>query len=139
MQSHPTLRSVLLKSVPPAAVALYAANGEPINVLGFVDFPLTLSEITRTVTARVAPSLGPDLILLDNSVMSDFGALLDWKNQTMFFSSTGSKILAVHRINDFVPSSTNTPSSANHNQTCTWPLPIVMLILFLSLCVRQWT
>ena len=34
----------------------------------------------------------------------------------MFFSSTGSKMPAVHRTNDFLPSITNTPSSASHNQ-----------------------
>ena len=51
-------------------------------------------------------------MLLDNSVMSDFGALLDWENQTLSFSSTGSTIPAVHRIHDSVPSSTNTPPAA---------------------------
>ena len=89
LRSHPTLRGVPLKPVPPAAVTLRAANGEPINVLGILDFPLTLSKITRTVTALVVPSLGPDLMLLDNSVMSEFGAILDWENETLSFSSTG--------------------------------------------------
>ena len=32
LRSHPTLRTVPLKPVPPAAVALRAANREPINV-----------------------------------------------------------------------------------------------------------
>ena len=85
------VRSTPLKPVPPAAVTLRAANGKPINVLGFLDFPLTPSKITRTVTALVVPSLliGPDLMLLDNSVMSEFGAILDWENRTLSFSSTG--------------------------------------------------
>ena len=79
VQSHPTLRGIPLNTVPPAAVALRAANGKPINVVRFIDFSLTLSELTRTVTALVVPSLGPDPMLLDNSVMSDFGACLDWE------------------------------------------------------------
>ena len=117
VRSHPTLRGIPFNLVPPAAVALRAANGEPINVVGFIDFPLTLSELTRTVTALVVPSLGPDLMLLDNSVMSDFGARLDWNNQTLSFSSTGSTIPAVHRIRDSVPSSsTSNPSPASHTQ-----------------------
>ena len=89
LRSHPTLRGVPLKPAPLAAVTLRAANVEPINVLGFLDFPLTLRKITRTVTALVVPSLGPDLMLLDNSVMSEFGAILDWENETLSFSSTG--------------------------------------------------
>jgi len=115
VRSHPTLRGVTLNPVPASAVALRAANGEPINVVGFIEFSLTLSEITRVVTALVVPSLGPDLMLLDNSVMSDFGASLDWNNQTMSFSSTGTSIPAVHRVRDSIPS-THTSSPANHPQ-----------------------
>ena len=39
VRSHPTLRGIPLNRVPPAAVALRAANGEPIKVVGFIDFP----------------------------------------------------------------------------------------------------
>ena len=87
--SHPTLRSVTIQPVPPTAVALRAVNGSPLNVLGFVVFSLTLSTITRDIEALVVPSSGPDSILLDNSVMSIFGAVLDWENQVLSFSSTG--------------------------------------------------
>ena len=114
--SHPTLRAVPVKPVPPAAVALRAANAEPIKVVGFVDFPFTLSEITRTVTALVALSLGPDLMLLDNSVMSDFGAILDWENETLSFSSTGATTPAVHRIRENVPTNSNILPSWDHTQ-----------------------
>ena len=71
--------------------------------MGFVDFPLTLGGTTRHVTALVVPSLGPDSILLDNQVMNDFGATLDWENQTLSLSSTGVSIPAVHRKNTAVP------------------------------------
>ena len=80
VRPHPTLRGITLNPVPPAAVALRAANGELINVVGFIDFALTLSELTRTVTALVVPSLGPDLILFHNSVMSEFRARVGWEN-----------------------------------------------------------
>ena len=139
LRSHPTLQSVPLKPVPPSAVALRAANGDPIHVLGFIDFPLTLSRITRTVTALVVPSLGPDLMLLDNSVMSDFGALLDWENETLSFSSSGSTIPAVHRVRDSVsPNSTNpSPSSHGKNLSVAAVNYIEILMLFLSFCVKR--
>lgn len=112
LKSHPTLRRVKLKRVPPAAVALSAANGSAINVLGFVDFSLTLGGSTCTVTALVVPSLGPDRILLDNQVMDELGAVLNWSQETLFFPSTGESIPAVHRKNTAVPSRTNNRSPA---------------------------
>lgn len=63
LQSHPTLRNAPLKPVPPAAVSLRAANGSPVEVKGFIDFPIRLCGMTRTVTALVVPSLGPDSIM----------------------------------------------------------------------------
>ena len=77
LMSHPTLRYVTIQPVPPTAVALRAANGSPSNVLGSVVFSLTLGTITHDVEALVVPSLGPDSIILYNSVMSIVGAVLD--------------------------------------------------------------
>ena len=59
LMSHPALRSVTIQPVPPTAVALRAANGSSLNVLGFVVFSLTLGTITHDVEALVVPSLGP--------------------------------------------------------------------------------
>ena len=95
--SHPTLRSVTIQPVPPTAFALRAANGSSLNVLGFVVFSLTLGTITHDVEALVVPLLGPDTILLDNSVMSIFGAVLDWENHVLSFPSTGNSMPAFHR------------------------------------------
>ena len=53
-------------------------------------------------------------MLLDNSVMSEFGAILDWENQTLSFSSTGSTIPAVHRVHDSVRTNDDTSPSATH-------------------------
>ena len=97
LKSHPTLHSVIIQPVSPTAVALRAANGSPLNVLAFVVFSLTLGTIPHDVEALVVPSLGPDSILLDNSAMSLFGAVLDWENQVMYFPSTGDSVPAVHR------------------------------------------
>ena len=77
LMSHPTLRSVTIQPVPPIAVTLRAANGSPSNVLGFIVFSFTLGTITHDVEALIAASLGPDSVLLDNSVMDIFGAVLD--------------------------------------------------------------
>ena len=87
----------VLSTRPRAAVALSAANGSAINVLGFVDFSLTLGGSTSTVTALVVPSLGRDRILQDNQVMDELGAVLNWSQETLFFPSTGESIPAVHR------------------------------------------
>ena len=113
LMSHPTLRSVTTQPVPPNAVALRAANGSSLNVLGFVVFSLNLGTITHDVEALVVPSLGPDSILLDNSVMSIFGAVLDWKNQVLSFPSTGNSMPAVHRTSHHVshPADLSTASS----------------------------
>ena len=46
------------------------------------------------------PSLGPDQILLDNDVISRFGAVLDWNNQRLNFSSSTVSIPATHRSPD---------------------------------------
>lgn len=116
LKSHPSLRSTTLNPVPPSAVSLRAANGLPIHVLGFIAFPLTLGGITCTVNALVVPSLGPDSLLLDNNVMSEFGAVLDWDHQTLSFSSTGSSIPAVHRVHNRAPSNDSCPSLSDDAQ-----------------------
>ena len=97
LMSHPTLRSVIIQPVPPTAVALRAANGSPLNVIGFVVFSLPLGTITHYVEALIVPSLGPDSVLLDNGVMTIFGAVLDWENQILCFPSAGDSIPVVHR------------------------------------------
>ena len=74
-----------------------AANGSPLNVIGFVVFSLPLGTITHYVEALIVPSLGPDSVLLDNGVMTIFGAVLDWENQILCFPSAGDSIPVVHR------------------------------------------
>ncbi len=112
LNSHPVLQTIPLKPVPPAAVSLHGANGSPIRVLGFVEIPLTLCGITKTISALVVPSLGPDHVLLDNSVMDAFGAVLDWSNQTLSFPH-GSEIPAVHRVSNPVSTPSDNTSSSH--------------------------
>ena len=64
------------------------------------------------VEALVVPSLGPDSILLDNSVTFSFGAVLDWENQVLSLPSTGNSTPAVHRTNH-PPSRSTDPSTAS--------------------------
>ena len=49
-------------------------------------FNLQLGDATRSIEVLVISSLHPDNILLDNSVMSLFGAKLDWQNQSLAFT-----------------------------------------------------
>lgn len=51
-------------------------------------------------------SLGPDDLLLDNGVISDFCAMLDWANQRLVFHSSNTTIHAVNRFDtsDWHPS-----------------------------------
>ena len=79
-------------------MSLRAANGSPIQVLGFVTLQITLGDVSRSVNAWVIPSLGPDQILLDTATMARFGAVLDWKRQRLNFLSSKTSIPAVHRL-----------------------------------------
>ena len=99
-KQRPTLCKARVEAVPPSCMSLSAANGSSLEILGFIELSLTLGDITCRIDALVIPSLGPDQILLDNYVMSRFGAILDWKNQRLTFSSTTVTISATHRSPD---------------------------------------
>ena len=100
LKQHPTLCKARVETVPPSCMSPRAANGSSIEILGIIKSSLTLGDITRRIDALVIPSLGPDQILLDNDVMSRFGAILDWKNQCLTFSSSTVTITATHRSPD---------------------------------------
>ena len=53
LKNHPTLQKARLKKVSPACMSLRAANGSPLEVLGFVSMQITLGEISRLVDALV--------------------------------------------------------------------------------------
>ena len=96
-----------------------------------VVFSLTLGTITHDVEALVVPSLGPDSVLLDNSVMFSFGAVLDWENQVLSFPSTGNSIPAVHRISHSASRPAD-PSTASSDPN----LSVVMQKELMSACAN---
>ena len=59
-----------MKPVPAGAIQLNSADGSALEILGYIRFNLTLGEITLPVEAFVLPNLGPDKMLLDNSIMN---------------------------------------------------------------------
>ena len=61
---------------------------------------LTLGGITLPVEALVLPNLGPDKMLLDDSIMGAFGASLNWHTQKRSFANSRIKVKATHRIRD---------------------------------------
>ena len=97
IQSHPSLRKLPLKPVPPGAIQLNSADGSALEILGYIRFNLTLGDITLPVEALVLPNLGPDKMLLDNSIMNAFGAILDWGGEQLSFKKSTTKIPATHR------------------------------------------
>ena len=76
LKQHPTLCKARGETVPLSCKSLSGANGSSLEILGFIKLSPTLGDITRRVDALDIPSLGPDQILLDNHIMSRFGAIL---------------------------------------------------------------
>ena len=66
-----------------------------MEMLRLIRFNLQLGDVTGPVEALVISSVRPGDILLDNCVMSLFGAKLDWKNQCITFHSRETTIQAV--------------------------------------------
>lgn len=98
IRRHSMLRDHNILPVPPHAINLRSADGSPLSVAGYMRFMLTLGETTLPVEAFVLPSLGPDKLLLDNSIMGAFGAILDWHTETMSFRDNNTTIQASHRV-----------------------------------------
>ena len=66
-----------LFAVPTGAINLSSADGSSLKSLGYVRFELTLGDITLPDEVFVSPSLGPDIMLLDHSIMNAFGGVPD--------------------------------------------------------------
>lgn len=58
---------------------LGSANVSHMNTLSLIRLDLTLGSHIRTVV----PSLGPDVIHIDNSFLLSFQEILDWEAQTL--------------------------------------------------------
>ena len=83
VQTHPTMNDSQFFAVPPEAINLSSADGSPLKILGYVRFQLTLGDISLPVEAHVLPSLGPDITIVDNTIMGAFGGVLDWSTEQL--------------------------------------------------------
>ena len=110
VQIHPTMKDTEIFAVPTGAINLSSADGSHLKNLGYVRFELSLGDITLPVEAFVLPSLGPDIMLLDNSIMNTFGGVLDWSTEQWSFKTSQVKIKASHRRED---STTHLESTAS--------------------------
>ena len=70
------LRHSRIFPIPPSAISLHSAD-ETLKSLGCIRFTLKLGNKYFPVEALVLPHLGPDAMLIDNSIMKAFGSKLD--------------------------------------------------------------
>ena len=96
IDKHEKLRQKRIFSVPPGAISLRSADGSPLKILGYVRFTLKLGSKSLPVEALVLPHLGPDVMLLDNSIMKSFGVKLDWTTECLSFQDSKKTIPAIH-------------------------------------------
>ena len=96
IDKHEKLRQKCIFPIPPGAISLRSADGSPLQILGYVRFTLKLGNKSLPVEALVLPHLGPDVMLLDNSIMKSFGAKLDWARECLSFQNSTQTIPARH-------------------------------------------
>ena len=96
IDKHEKLRQKCIFPVPPGAISLRSADGSPLKILGYIRFTLKLGNKSLPVEALVLPHLGPDVMLLDNSIMKSFGAKLNWTTECLSFQDSRHTIPAVH-------------------------------------------
>ena len=96
IDKHEKLRQKCIFPIPPGAISLRSADGSPLQILGYIRFTLKLGNKSLPVEALVLPHLGPDIMLLDNSIMKSFGAKLDWLTECLSFQDSLETIPARH-------------------------------------------
>ena len=96
IDKHEKLRQKCIFPIPPGAISLRSADGSPLQILGYIRFTLKLGNKSLPVEALVLPHLGPDVMLLDNSIMKSFGAKLDWSTECLSFQDSVKTIPARH-------------------------------------------
>lgn len=83
---------------PGPVWAFRKANGLPMEILGCISFDFTLGELTQPIECIIVPSLGPDTILFNSTILSASRALLDWDSKTLTYKEHSSCILSMtHR------------------------------------------
>ena len=96
IDKHEKLRQKCIFPIPPGAISLRGVDGSPLQILGYIRFTLKLGNKSLPVEALVLPHLGPDIMLLDNSIMKSFGAKLDWLTECLSFQDSLETIPARH-------------------------------------------
>ena len=96
IDNHEKLRQKRIFPVPPSAISLRSADGSPLEVLGYVRFTLKLGNKSLSVEALVLPHQGPDVMLVDNSIVKSIGAKLDWTAERLSFQDSKHTIPAIH-------------------------------------------
>ena len=96
IRNHAKLLYNRVIPLPPGAMSLCSADGTPLKILGYIRLALKLDSKYLPVEALVLPHLGPDAMLLDNSIMKAFGAKLDWAAERLSFQNNNITIPATH-------------------------------------------
>ena len=96
IDNHEKLRKKRIFPIPLGAISLRSADGTPLEVLGCIHFTLKLGNKSLPVEALVLPHLGPDAMLIDNSIIKSFRAKLDWAVERLLFQDSNVKIPATH-------------------------------------------
>ena len=96
IDKHEKLRQKHIFPFPSGAISLRSADGSPLKILVYVLFTLKLGNKSLPVEALVLPHLGPDVMLLDSSIMKSFGAKLDWMTECLSFQYSKHTISAIH-------------------------------------------
>ena len=96
IDKHEKLRQKCIFPIPSGAISLRSEDGSPLQILGYVRFTLKLGNKSLPVEALVLPHLGPEVMLLDNSIMKSFGAKIDWSSECLSFQNSTQTIPARH-------------------------------------------
>ena len=70
-----------IRQVPAVAINLNSADGPPLKIVGCIRFHLALGDITLPVEVLVLPVPGPNKMLLEDSIMGAFRAVLNWHKE----------------------------------------------------------
>ena len=90
------LRHHRISPILPNAILLHSADGTRLEILGCIGFTLKLDNKSLPVEALVLPHLGPDAMLIDNSIIKAFRAKLDWAAESLSFQDSNVTIPATH-------------------------------------------
>ena len=72
IDNHEKLRNKRIVPISSGVISLHSANGTPLEALGYIRFTLKLGNKYLPEEALVLPHIGPDAILIDNSIMNSF-------------------------------------------------------------------